>query len=126
MKILGHKFVDFKDKDGNAVCGHSLFVSYHDDNVTGEATDKLWVKPDLMDTAVRDAGLLTAGECVGMEIDPTYNKYGKICAVAFTPSLARDAADSRFVDVASELLGHAVHALAGGTSGIPRRGAAGA
>ena len=83
MKILGHKFVDFKDKDGNAVCGHSLFVSYHDDNVTGEATDKLWVKPDLMDTAVRDAGLLTAGECVGMEIDPTYNKYGKICAVAF-------------------------------------------
>ena len=31
MKILGHKFVDFKDKDGNAVCGHSLFVSYHDD-----------------------------------------------------------------------------------------------
>ena len=78
MKILGHKFVDFKDKDGNAVCGHSLFVSYHDDNVTGEATDKLWVKPDLMDTAVRDAGLLTAGECVGMEIDPTYNKYGKI------------------------------------------------
>ena len=52
MKILGHKFVDFKDKDGNAVCGHSLFVSYHDDNVTGEATDKLWVKPDLMDTAV--------------------------------------------------------------------------
>ena len=83
MKILGHKFVDFMDKDGNAVCGHSLFVSYHDDNVTGEATDKLWVKPDLMDTAVRDAGLLTAGECVGMEIDPTYNKYGKICAVAF-------------------------------------------
>ena len=58
-------------------------VSYHDDNVTGEATDKLWVKPDLMDTAVRDVGCSRQGNAWGMEIDPTYNKYGKICAVAF-------------------------------------------
>ena len=79
---------------------------------------------------------LLRGELLGKKtqvleglVGPTERIHGysfPLAGRAFTPSLARDAADSRFVDVASELLGHAVHALAGGASRVPRRGAAGA
>ena len=75
MKLIGFRRVDIS-RQGAEVHGYNLFCTYPSENVTGMQAERLWVSDKVLGDG---AGLL----CVGAEIIPLYNKYGKIAGVQF-------------------------------------------
>lgn len=70
-KVLGSADLDFVSKDGTAIKGTQLFVSYPDNRVTGVKADKFFCseRVDLPDLKP------------GMDITIAFNRYGKVEAV---------------------------------------------
>jgi len=46
-KLLGIMELNFKNSNGEQVQGANIFVSYQDENVIGEKTDKFYVKKEI-------------------------------------------------------------------------------
>lgn len=71
---IGMRNVDFKGSDGNQVSGLNLFLSYEDKNVTGVATEKVFIPSN----RVQQLSFVPA---VGSECELFYNKYGKVADI---------------------------------------------
>lgn len=77
MKLVGYRRVDISRKeDGSEIHGYNLYCTYPSQNVTGEATERLWVH----DKVLGDGAAFLR---VGAEITPVYNKFGKIAGIQF-------------------------------------------
>ena len=70
-KIHGFRNLDFKANDGNQVQGVQLFTTYQADGVTGEHTDKIFIRADMEIPSVK----------IGDTIDVFYNNRGKVESV---------------------------------------------
>lgn len=70
-KLHGFKPLEFPDEKGNLVKGTNLFTSYPEDGVIGEACGKLFIRD----------GMELPPLTVGMMLDITYNRKGKVVAV---------------------------------------------
>lgn len=71
MKVLGVRNLDFKDDKGNVIQGVNVYVSFPEDGVRGEMTDKLFLSLNKFDSICQ---LIKPGD----EIEVTYNRFGKI------------------------------------------------
>lgn len=74
-RLLGHRRLDFKDRDGSDVKGMQLYVSFSEDGVTGEMCDKLFVRD----------GVELPPLTPGMNLDVTYNHKGRVVAIKAAP-----------------------------------------
>lgn len=75
LEIIGRRRLDFMPTNGdNRIDGLNLYVCYEDDNVTGVATDKIFLP-------FAKFGEQFDSLTVGTLIEVSYNKYGKIQAV---------------------------------------------
>jgi len=45
--LQGYRALDFTTEDSKRIRGTQLFISFDEDNVVGQATDKLFVKPEV-------------------------------------------------------------------------------
>lgn len=72
VKLLGINTVDFVATNGEQIKGTNLFVSYPDENVTGERTDKFFVRPE-----IAIPGKIKIGE----QISLSFNHRGRVEAV---------------------------------------------
>ena len=70
MRIVGMRRSEFDTRDGKHIAGTSIYCTYHDDRVTGEAVEKIFVT----DEKCPDVGALQLSD----EIKVYYNKYGKV------------------------------------------------
>jgi len=68
MRLLGARELDFKANDGSHVCGMQLFVAYTAENVTGEMSDKLFIRE----------GIDLPQFKVGENIEVMFNNRGKV------------------------------------------------
>lgn len=76
MKLVGYRRVDISRKeDGSEIHGYNLYCTFPSQNVTGEATERLWVSDKVL--GGDGAGFLR----VGCEVTPLYNKFGKIASL---------------------------------------------
>ena len=71
MTLKGYRKLDFTTDDGNVIKGNQLFVSFPEDGVTGEMTDKLFIQD----------GMELPALAPGMSLDVTFNRRGKVVAV---------------------------------------------
>jgi hypothetical protein len=71
--LLGIRILDFTGNDGKAVKGTQLFIAFQDKDVTGQATDKLFVRSDIT---------LPKGLEVGKAIHVFFNRKGKVEAIS--------------------------------------------
>jgi len=71
-KLLGTRQLDFTSKDGNHIKGINLYIAFPEDGVTGHATDKIFIKPDIS---------LPTGIKVNSDIQIFFNRKGKVEAV---------------------------------------------
>lgn len=71
---IGIRNVDFKGSDGNQVSGLNLFLSYEDKNVTGVATEKVFIPSGRVQQ-------LSFVPSVGSCCELFYNKYGKVADI---------------------------------------------
>lgn len=77
MTLVGYRRVDISRKeDGSEIHGYNLYCTYASQNVTGEATERLWVH----DKVLADGASVLR---LGAEITPVYNKYGRIAGIQF-------------------------------------------
>lgn len=79
MILLGYKHLDFTNDKGETVKGTQAFVSFTEDGVEGQRTDKLFFKegfelPDLKP---------------GMTLDVVFNRKGKAEQVVAAPASQR-------------------------------------
>lgn len=65
--LLGYKLLDFTNDRGESVKGTQAFVSFQEDGVTGQRTDKLFFKD----------GMVIPELTPGMTLDVAYNRKGK-------------------------------------------------
>lgn len=65
--LLGYKLLDFTNDRGELVKGTQAFVSFQEDGVVGQRTDKLFFKD----------GMAIPELTPGMTLDVTYNRKGK-------------------------------------------------
>ncbi len=70
-KIHGFRKLDFKSNDGNQVQGVQLFTTYQADGVTGEQTDKIFIRADMEIPSVK----------IGDLIEVFYNNRGKVDSI---------------------------------------------
>lgn len=74
MILVGSKFLDFHTQDGNHIKGTQLFVAFDEEGVEGKATDKLFIRE----------GISLPKLAVNKRLDITFNRKGKVEAVAVT------------------------------------------
>lgn len=67
MNLLGIKTLDFTSADKTQIKGVQLFVSFEDEGVIGQRTDKLFLKDGFTLPALKPGDVL----------DVTYNRHGK-------------------------------------------------
>lgn len=71
-KLLGMAELDFTSGNGEKIQGCNLFVSYQDENVVGEKTDKFYVKKEIkMPEQIK----------IGDELNIFFNSKGKVEAI---------------------------------------------
>ena len=75
VTLMGYRQLDFIGNDGNAVKGTTLFVSHEETGVTGQATDRLFVKPEIS---------IPKGLEVGKAFQVYFNKRGKVDSISLT------------------------------------------
>ncbi len=75
MKVVGYRSLDFVS-DGEKVCGTQLFTSFPEDGVTGEMTDKLFI---------REGSLELPALKVGQTLEVSFNRKGKPEAISAAP-----------------------------------------
>lgn len=69
MTIQGLRPYEFEDKQGKVVKGVSVYCSFTDEHISGTGVEKFSISDEkLGDIALK----------LGMEVEPLYNKYGKI------------------------------------------------
>lgn len=78
--LLGYKDLDFVDEKGNPVKGKQLFTAYGEDGVTGKACGKLFI---------RAGSIELPPLAVGMALDITYNRKGKVTSVKAATTSAK-------------------------------------
>ncbi len=66
-KLLGARELNFQSGDGTAVKGIQLYISFPDDNVVGEMTDKLFLRDGFSLPACKPGDML----------EITFNRKGK-------------------------------------------------
>lgn len=76
--LLGYRILDF-ESDGGRVKGTQTFVSYSEDGVVGQMTDKLFFKD----------GFELPELTPGMTLDVTFNRRGRPEKVAAAPTTQR-------------------------------------
>lgn len=75
MKVIGFRNVDFTGQDGRPVRGLSLYLSQPiTKNGCGEAAEKVFL-------AERIVNSMAAVPELGEEVEPVYNKFGKVVEV---------------------------------------------
>ena len=74
VNLVGFKELDFKSKDGDHIKGTQLFVSFHEDETTGDKTEALFIRADSK-TQLPDK--LKPGDV----LDVSFNMRGKVEAV---------------------------------------------
>lgn len=75
MKVIGFRNVDFTGQDGRPVRGLSLYLSQPiTKNGCGEAAEKVFLSERIM------SGMTAIPE-LGEEVEPVYNKFGKVVEV---------------------------------------------
>lgn len=72
MRLLGARVLDFKANDGKQVTGTQLFVAFAAENVTGEMTDKIFVRDGVNMPQVK----------VGEHIEVAFNNRGKLESIS--------------------------------------------
>ena len=77
VTLQGFRALDFKSDNGDQVKGTQLFVSFPNDEVTGNMTEKLFIRPE---TQLPEK--LKAGDV----LDVTFNMRGKVEAVTLVKS----------------------------------------
>lgn len=45
-KVVGTRNLDFKDSNGNRICGLNVYVTRKEDGVIGEVSDKIFIRND--------------------------------------------------------------------------------
>lgn len=65
--LLGFKKLDFTSNDKSQIKGTQFFIAFSDDGVTGQRTDKLFLRDDFPLPDVKP----------GNVIEITYNRHGK-------------------------------------------------
>lgn len=75
IKVVGLKYVDFVNREGERVHGTSVFFTQSEDHVEGESTGKLWVPAEKWD------GLKLRPKVGGLYV-AYFNKKGKVQAFA--------------------------------------------
>ena len=68
-KIVGIAKVDFTADDGKHIKGTTLYYTYAREHVTGSAAEKAFCG---------EKCLIDSNVAVGVTVDFTYNKYGKV------------------------------------------------
>lgn len=71
MKVLGVRYIDFKDEKGKPIQGMNVYVAYPEDNVEGLMTDKIFlsiVKFESLCDVIKP----------GDELEVVYNRFGRI------------------------------------------------
>lgn len=78
MKVIVHgiKTLDFKANDNSTIKGTQLFISYEEDGVVGQRTDKLFLKD----------GVSIPSIAPGNVLDVTFNRHGKPESIRVIPS----------------------------------------
>lgn len=72
MKVIGFRNVDFTGKDGRPVRGMSLYLSQPiTKNGCGESVEKVFIPERFLNGTV-------AVPALGDEVEPVYNKFGKV------------------------------------------------
>lgn len=77
-KLVGFRKLDFLDDKGTPVKGTQLFTTYPEDGVTGEMCGKTFIRE----------GMELPPLSVGMVLDITFNRKGKVAAVKAAPAPA--------------------------------------
>ncbi|MCL2188086.1 MAG: hypothetical protein FWC16_03430 [Defluviitaleaceae bacterium] len=72
MTLQGKRELDFKDQTGNLVQGTSLFVSFKEDGVEGQATAKIFAKKGFV---------FPDNIKIGDNIECFFNQRGKLDAI---------------------------------------------
>lgn len=67
-KVIGTRDLDFKASDGKEIKGKQIFVSYHQDGVSGEMVDKIFVN--------HESPLVDVSYKFGDEYDFVYEIHG--------------------------------------------------
>lgn len=70
MQLIGFRKLDFTTEDG-AVKGYQLFTGNKEEGVTGQMTDKLFIRD----------GMELPALTVGMTLDVEFNRKGRVVAV---------------------------------------------
>ena len=78
MNLLGYRQLDFVGNDGNAVKGTTLFVSFEEAGVTGLATDKLFIRPEIE---------IPKGVEIGKPLIINFNRRGKVESIALATKM---------------------------------------
>lgn len=72
MKVIGFRYVDFTGQDGRPVRGMSLYLSQQiSKNGSGEAAEKVFLSERLLN-------VLSVTPALGDEVEPVYNRFGKV------------------------------------------------
>lgn len=75
MKVIGFRNVDFTGQDGRRVRGLSLYLSQPIiKNGCGEAAEKVFIPERFLNG-------MAAVPALGEEVEPVYNKFGKVVEV---------------------------------------------
>lgn len=69
MKVIGYQHSSFDTRDGNHISGVFLFLSEERPNVTGVATERIFLS---------DQKLSGYSPKLGDDIRPFYNRFGKV------------------------------------------------
>ena len=85
MTLLGYRQLDFTGNDGNAVKGTTLFVSFQENGVLGEATDKLFVRSDIAIPKLE----------IGKPFIVNFNRRGKVESISLAKLSINPAAESK-------------------------------
>jgi len=72
MLLVGYRALDFVGSDGNDVKGVNLYVTVNEEGVTGQATDKLFIRPEIA---------IPKGAEVGKPIFVNFNRRGKVTSI---------------------------------------------
>lgn len=81
VTLIGFKSVDFTDEEsGKEVQGISLYISFPDADVVGEACERQFVKKSILDAAQITSKMLE--ELINDVINIEYNRRGKIGSIS--------------------------------------------
>jgi hypothetical protein len=71
--VVGHRYLDFKSKEGNHIQGTNLYVTHEVTGVSGLATDKLFVRAEIE---------IPKGLDVGKRVSVNFNRNGGIVSIS--------------------------------------------